>query len=97
MFRDPKNYTVQKALGADVFMRMFGLIIAWTKTNNNGDLFKSSTYVPAFKKMIDNEYPLGRMGEPDEVANLICFLCSDLSSLINGSQIVIDGGQTKAY
>jgi len=51
----------------------------------------------SFKKMIDNEYPLGRMGEPDEVANLICFLCSDLSSLINGSQIVIDGGQTKAY
>jgi DGQHR domain-containing protein len=66
MFRDPKNYTVQKALGADVFMRMFGLIIAWTKTNNNGDLFKSSTYVPAFKKMIDNMAGTGEDADTGE-------------------------------
>ena len=50
-----------------------------------------------FKKMIDEEYPLGRMGKPEEVANVVSFLCSDLASLVNGAQIVVDGGQTKAY
>lgn len=50
-----------------------------------------------FQSMIDNEYPLGRMGTPQEVANLVSFLCSDLSALINGAQIVIDGGQTKSF
>jgi len=36
--------------------------------------------------------PLGRIGEPDEVANLICFLASEESKFIIGSGIVIDGG-----
>lgn len=50
-----------------------------------------------FKSMIDSEYPLGRMGTPQEVANLVAFICSDLSALINGAQIVIDGGQTRSF
>jgi len=36
--------------------------------------------------------PLGRIGEPEEVANLICFLASEESKFIIGSGIVIDGG-----
>lgn len=46
---------------------------------------------------IDANFPLGRMGRPDEVANLVSFLSSELSSLINGAQITIDGGETKAF
>ena len=36
--------------------------------------------------------PLGRMGEPDEVARVVLFLCSDLSTYITGETIVVDGG-----
>lgn len=36
--------------------------------------------------------PIGRMGEPDEVAALALFLCSDDASFINGSNYPIDGG-----
>ena len=50
-----------------------------------------------FNKMLDEDYPLGRMGKPEEVAYVVSFLCSELSSLVNGSQIVVDGGQTKSY
>ena len=50
-----------------------------------------------FEQMIDNEYPLGRMGTTEEVASVVAFIASDLSSLDNGAQITVDGGQTKAY
>ena len=50
-----------------------------------------------FEQMIDNEYPLGRMGTTEEVASVVAFIASDLSSLVNGAQITVDGGQTKAY
>lgn len=43
-----------------------------------------------FEKMI----PLGRLGRPEDVANLALFLASDESSFITGALIVIDGGIT---
>lgn len=36
--------------------------------------------------------PLGRLGEPSEIAKVVEFLCSDLNTYINGQDIVVDGG-----
>jgi NAD(P)-dependent dehydrogenase (short-subunit alcohol dehydrogenase family) len=45
-----------------------------------------------------NEYALGRIARPEEVANVALFLASDESSFITGTYIVIDGGLTsKVY
>ena len=38
------------------------------------------------------EIPIGRMVEPDDIANLAAFLCSDLASAITGQTIAVDGG-----
>ena len=36
--------------------------------------------------------PLGRLGSPEEVANVILFLASDQASYVHGAEIVVDGG-----
>ena len=41
--------------------------------------------------------PMGRFGEPDEIANGALFLASDESSWMTGQSLVIDGGITAAY
>ena len=38
--------------------------------------------------------PLGRVGEPDEIANAIVFLCSDQASFISGHVLSVDGGKS---
>ena len=41
---------------------------------------------------LKREIPLGRVGEPAEVAKLVCYLASDDASYITGTTVVIDGG-----
>jgi len=50
-----------------------------------------------FKRRLAAEFPLGRMGRPEEVSSLVAFLCSPRASLINGACIVADGGQTRSF
>lgn len=41
--------------------------------------------------------PMGRIGEPRELGNLVAFLASELSSYITGVVIQVDGGMVKGY
>ena len=38
--------------------------------------------------------PIGRVGDPEDVADVVLFLCSDLARFITGQTIVVDGGMT---
>ena len=55
---------------------------------------------------IDNDYtvydgadaaqqPVGRVGNPTDVANMVLYLCSDMAGFITGENICIDGGMTR--
>ncbi len=48
---------------------------------------------PGTDELVANAVPMGRLGEPREVAETIHFLCSSASSYINGAEIHISGGQ----
>jgi 3alpha(or 20beta)-hydroxysteroid dehydrogenase len=51
---------------------------------------------PAFLGANEALTPLGRGGQPEEVAELMVFLMSDESRFITGAEIPIDGGQTSS-
>jgi 2-keto-3-deoxy-L-fuconate dehydrogenase len=59
------------------------------------DGFLAKNYPGQEKEMFDKlsqTQPIGRMGQPSEIAELALFLCSDAASFITGSNYVIDGG-----
>ncbi|HWE21281.1 MAG TPA: SDR family oxidoreductase [Hyphomicrobiaceae bacterium] len=50
-------------------------------------------YSPEYRQwQAENEIPLGRYGQPEDIANLVCFLASPLAGYISGAVIPVDGG-----
>lgn len=49
---------------------------------------------PDMRKILDNMTPMGRMGQAEEVASAVLWLCSDQASFVTGHPLVIDGGAT---
>jgi NAD(P)-dependent dehydrogenase (short-subunit alcohol dehydrogenase family) len=45
-----------------------------------------------YLRAIEQMHPMQRLGEPEEVANAICFLASDDASFITGAILPVDGG-----
>jgi NAD(P)-dependent dehydrogenase (short-subunit alcohol dehydrogenase family) len=60
----------------------------WVRTELIRHLLDNDTMLSAYTRAI----PMRRIAEPEEIAPLVAFLCSDLAGYMTGSVIVVDGG-----
>ncbi len=49
-------------------------------------------FLPHERERYERTTPLGRIGEPEDIADVVVFLCSDLARFITGQNLVVDGG-----
>ncbi len=47
--------------------------------------------------MLEREVPLGRLGRPEEIADVVAFLASPRAAFMTGTTVVVDGGQTRGH
>ena len=95
------NYSASKA-GIVAFSK--SLAIEYAKKNINVNCispgFIKTTMTDKidekFKETIISKIPSARLGEPDDIANAVSFLCSDQSSYVNGETLHVNGGMYMA-
>ena len=91
------NYTASKA---GIIAMSKSLAVEYGKKNININCVSPGFIASEMTDKLNNEYKdllkskisLGRFGEPEDVANIVVFLCSDLSDYITGETIHVNGG-----
>jgi NAD(P)-dependent dehydrogenase (short-subunit alcohol dehydrogenase family) len=71
-------------------IRVNGVVPGFTNTPLNAPALRDPAAVAEIVKTI----PLGRAGEPEEVAHMILFLASDEAQYVTGAFFAVDGGMT---
>ena len=95
------NYTASKA---GIVAMSKSLAIEYAKKNININCISPGFIKTAmtdkiddkFKEVIISKIPSARLGEPDDIANAVLFLCSEQSNYINGETLHVNGGMYMA-
>jgi NAD(P)-dependent dehydrogenase (short-subunit alcohol dehydrogenase family) len=70
-------------------IRVNALCPGWIETPMNAKFFASA---PHIREQAGKLHAIGRIGQPEEVANAVAYLVSDEASFITGSLLTVDGG-----
>ena len=95
------NYTASKA---GIIAMSKSLAIEYAKKNININCISPGFIQTAMTDRLDDKYkeaiiskiPSARLGQPDDIANAVLFLCSKQSSYINGETLHVNGGMYMA-
>jgi meso-butanediol dehydrogenase/(S,S)-butanediol dehydrogenase/diacetyl reductase len=68
----------------------------WIMTEMADDAFALAADPEAAKRDALARHPVGRMGVPDDIANMVAWLASDQAAYVSGASFVVDGGMTAA-
>ncbi len=66
-----------------------------TNTPGLSGLGQTEEQIEQILRSMEATIPLGRLGDPDEIAKAVVFLASDDSSFITGTELFVDGGQAQ--
>lgn len=66
-----------------------------TETAGLNALFGGDEQAAGTKAWLSEQIPLGRVGQPEEIAKAVLFLASDEASFVNGVELFVDGGQAQ--
>jgi 3-oxoacyl-[acyl-carrier protein] reductase len=98
-----KNRTLYSTMKAAIHGLTRSMAVEWASSNIlintispgfiNTDLTRNSLSKKEIAS-IENSIPLNRLANPEEVAELVYFLGSDLNTYLTGQNIIIDGGYT---
>ena len=99
---DTESYTAAKggivalthamAVSLSGKVRVNAISPGWIDT---GAYQHEESYEPQYSKADTEQHPSGRVGTPEDIANMVLYLCSDEAGFINGENITVDGGMTK--
>lgn len=78
-------------------VRVNGILPGYVATERATEVFadqarRQSRSVAEVRGEVEREIPLGRIGTPDELARVVLFLSSELSSYVTGALVPVDGG-----
>jgi NAD(P)-dependent dehydrogenase (short-subunit alcohol dehydrogenase family) len=88
-------YATSKAALASLTREMasnFGPLSVRVNAISPGEI-DTAILSPGTEKIVEEQIPMRRLGEPEEVAKAIYFLCTEQSSYVNGAELHINGGQ----
>lgn len=88
-------YATSKAALASLTREMasdFGQLGVRVNAISPGEI-DTSILSPGTDRIVREQIPMRRLGEPEEVAKAIYFLCTEQSSYVNGAELHINGGQ----
>ena len=102
-YRAKKNQFKKRLAGENVPQHIYAMENILDKATQKMDALEKKieeyeAFQPEIRKLeayYALQQPVGRVGNPMDIANMVMFLCSDKAVFITGENICIDGGMTK--